>query len=283
MSVPYAEVIGDPIGHSKSPLIHQFWLEKTGLPGEYRKIGVRQAGLEAYFAARRADEDWLGCNVTLPHKQSVAPFLDRLDPAAEKIGAVNAIVREGRDLVGYNSDAAGFLEPLQPLLRRRHLYRIARIFGAGGAARAIAHALWQEGFTLVIVARDVDKAERLRGRFDPGHSHVGALSDFAVPTDFEFDDRHGILDLVVNATSLGMAGQPPLELDFSHIPPGAVVYDIVYSPLETPLLAEAKARGLQTYDGLGMLIGQATIAFEKLFGTAAPRAHDAQLRELLTR
>jgi shikimate dehydrogenase len=281
-AAPFAEVIGDPITHSKSPAIHLFWLEKLGIEAYYRKTKVEPAGLEAFLARRRADPEWLGCNVTLPHKQAVGAYLDRLDPDAEKIGAVNLVVREGCELVGYNSDADGFLEPLRPLLSRRHLFRMARIIGAGGAARAVANALWGQGFTIVIIARDPEKAEALRSRFDSAHSYVGALADFAVPTDFAFDNREGILDLVVNATSLGMEGHPPLQLDFSHVPPAAIIYDVVYAPLETPLLAEARARGLRTFDGLEMLVGQAAVAFEKFFGHPAPREHDAELRALLT-
>ena len=283
MGIPYAEVIGDPIAHSKSPIIHRFWLDKVGMEGEFLKTKVEADGLEAYFAARRRDADWLGCNVTIPHKQAVAPHLERVDPAAERIGAINMVVKEGGagQLVGYNSDAAGFVEPLRPLLAHRHLFRMARIIGAGGAARAVAHALWAEGFTLVIIARDPKKAEALRSQFDPAHSYVGRLADLASPTDFAFDDREGILDLVVNTTSLGMAGQPPLHLDFSHVPPGAVIYDVVYAPIETPLLGEARARGHRTFDGLEMLVGQAAVAFEKFFGLPAPREHDAELRALL--
>lgn len=279
----YAEVIGDPIAHSKSPVIHKFWLEQLGLEADFRKTLVEAGTLEAFFAGRRTDPDWLGCNITLPHKQNVGAHLDRIDPVAEKIGAINMVLRAGDELVGYNSDAAGFLEPLRPLLAGSYLFRMARIIGAGGAARAVAHALWAEGFTLVIIARDPVKAEALRSQFDPAHSYVGALADLAAPTDFVFDDRAGILDLVVNTTSLGMTGQPPLLLDFSHVPPGAIVYDVVYAPIETPLLAEAKARGLQTFDGLEMLVGQAAVAFEKFFGRPAPREHDAELRALLLR
>ena len=279
----FAEVIGDPIAHSKSPLIHRFWLDKLGIDAAYRATHVLPGALADHLAMRREDPLWLGCNVTLPHKQTVAPLLDRVDGAAQAIGAVNIVVREGDRLVGHNSDLAGFLEPLRPLLAQRHLFRLARIIGSGGAARAIAHALWGEGFTLIAIARDREKAEALLAPFDPADVHVGDLADFAVPTDFAFDDRAGILDLVVNATSLGMAGQPPLEIDFSHVPPGALVYDVVYAPLETRLLAEARARGHRTVDGLAMLIGQAAVAFEMFFGAAPPREHDAELRALLTR
>ena len=132
----YAEVIGDPIAQSKSPAIHGFWLAKLGLHHEYRAAHVTSAGLAAYLAKRRADPDWLGCNVTMPHKQAVMPLLDRLDPLAAGIGAVNTVVHEpDGSLTGYNTDAAGFIEPLQGLLDQQHLFRMARIIGAGGAAR----------------------------------------------------------------------------------------------------------------------------------------------------
>lgn len=282
MSLPYAEVIGDPIAHSKSPLIHGFWLEKRGIAGDYRKAHVLPDGLADYFAARRADPVWRGCNVTIPHKQAVMPLLDRIDPAAGRIGAVNSVVREGEDLVGYNSDAPGFLEPLRPLFAGTQLFRMARVFGAGGAARAVIDALHHANFALVVAARRREQAEALIAGYDPALNHVATLDHFAEPTDFAFDDRTGIFDLVVNTTPLGMAGRPPLALDFSHVPPGAVVCDIVYAPLETPLLAEARRRGLRTIDGLAMLIGQAAVAFEKFFGAAPPREHDAELRALLT-
>jgi shikimate dehydrogenase len=283
MGIPYAEVIGDPIAHSKSPLIHTFWLEKLGLRGDYRRTRVAPEGLEAHLARRRDDPDWRGCNVTMPHKQAVMPLLDDIDPAAARIGAVNTIVPEGGRQVGYNSDAGGFLEPLRPYLARSHLFRMARVFGAGGAARAVVDGLRSAGFALVIAARRVEEAERLVAGLDRQFNHAVALGHFAGPTDFVFDDREGILDLVVNTTPLGMAGRDPLGLDFSHVPPGAIVYDAVYDPLETPLLAEARRRGHVTVDGLSMLIGQAAIAFEKFFGAPAPREHDADLRTLVTR
>ncbi|HEX9955410.1 MAG TPA: shikimate dehydrogenase [Allosphingosinicella sp.] len=284
MGVPYAEVIGDPIKHSKSPLIHEFWLRKLGLVGEYRPTQVTADELPLYLAARRTDPDWRGCNLTMPLKQKVMPLLSALDPAARRIGAVNTIVAEGAvPETGFNTDAEGFLEPLRPLLGERYLFRMARILGAGGAARAVVDALKGEGFALVVAARRVEEAARLVEGLDPHFNHAVALGHFADATDFAFDDREQILDLVVNTTPLGMAGKPPLAVDFSHVPPGAVIYDIVYDPLETPLLAEARRRGHPTVDGLDMLIGQAAAAFRHFFGAPAPREHDAELRELLTR
>lgn len=286
MTVPYAEVIGDPIAQSKSPLIHNFWLEKLGIDGAYRKVRVSPAELPAYFADRRTDSHWRGCNATIPHKQAVIPLLDRIDPAAERIGAVNTVVQEvtdaGHGLAGYNSDGPGFLEPLRPLLAATHLFRMARVLGAGGAARAVVDALHHEQFALVVAARRREQAEALIAGYDPAFNHAATLDHFADPTDFMFDDRSGLLDLVVNTTPLGMTGQPPLMVDFSHVPPDALVYDIVYAPLETPLLAEARRRGHPVVDGLAMLIGQAAVAFGKFFGVAAPREHDAELRKVLT-
>lgn len=280
MGVPYAEVIGDPIAHSKSPLIHQFWLGKLGLEGEYRSNRVTADELPTYLATRRQDPDWRGCNLTMPLKQAVIPLLACVDPAAQRIGAVNTVVRDG---TGYNTDSAGFLEPLQPLLAQHHLFRMARIVGAGGAARGVADALRHAGFALVVAARRVEQAQALIQGLDADFNHAVVLGHFAAPTDFAFDSREGILDLVVNTTPLGMTGKEALALDFSHVPPGAVIYDIVYEPLETPLLAEARQRGHRTIEGLQMLIGQAAAAFEHFFGAAAPREHDAELRERLTR
>lgn len=284
MTTPYAEVIGDPIVQSKSPAIHTFWLEKLGIDAQYRAAHVTREGLADYIAARRSDPDWCGCNVTMPHKQAVMPLLDAIDPQAARIGAVNTVVR-GADgtLTGYNTDAAGFLEPLLPLLTQTHLYRMARILGTGGAARAIVAALADQGFTLVLAARDPAKARALLDELAPkGEHHAVDLAHFAPETDFAFDDRDQLLDLVINASPLGMAGQPPLQFDFSHAPPGSVVYDIVTHPLDTPFLIEARARGFATIDGLAMLIGQAAVAFEKFFGQRPPRDCDGALRKLLT-
>jgi shikimate dehydrogenase len=219
----------------------------------------------------------------MPHKQAVIPLLNVLDPLAEAIGAVNTIVRDGKFVVGHNTDAAGFLEPLQGLLGRRHLFRMARVLGTGGAARAIVAALAREHFTIVLAGRDPEKARALLDELDPGgEHHAASLDHFAGPTDFAFDDRAGCLDLIVNASPLGMTGQPPLAFDLSHVPPGSVVYDIVTNPVDTPLLQAARAAGLRTIDGLAMLIGQAAAAFEKFFGRPPPReGGDAELRKML--
>lgn len=279
--IPFAEVIGDPIGHSKSPTIHKFWLERAGIAADYRASHVTSEDLASFFEERRRNASWRGCNVTIPHKQAVMALMDRIDPAAERIGAVNTVVPEDGRLVGYNTDYAGFLEPIRPLLAQQHLFRMARVFGTGGAAKAIVLALHDHGFTIVIAARDLAKARALRESFEPDERLIAPIEIFADPTDFPFDDREGILDLVVNTTSLGMNGQPPLALDFTHVPPNSVIYDIVYAPLETPLLAEARRQGLRTVDGLHMLIGQAAEAFGRFFGRPAPRDADSTLRAML--
>jgi shikimate dehydrogenase len=281
---PYAEVIGDPIAQSKSPAIHGFWLGKLGIDAEYRAAHVRPEELADYLAARRADPLWRGCNVTMPHKQAVMPLLDRIDPPADSIGAVNTILPLGDGaLAGTNTDAAGFLEPLAGDLAGTHYYRMARIMGTGGAARAIIAALADKGFTLVVAGRDPAKARALLDELAPkGEHHAIDLAHFADPTDFAFDDREACLDLVINASSLGMQGQPPLPFDWSHAPPGSIAYDIVTAPLDTPLLQTARTAGHRTIDGLSMLIGQAAVAFAKFFGEPAPREHDAELRRILT-
>ncbi|USA39183.1 shikimate dehydrogenase family protein [Pelagerythrobacter marinus] len=275
-----AEVIGDPIGHSKSPAIHGFWIAELGLEADYRAHRVTAEGLGDYLARRRAEPQWRGCNVTMPHKQAIIPLLDRIDPFAARVGAVNTVVREGEELVGYNTDVAGFLEPLGPVLERRHLFRMARVLGTGGAARAVVAGLVDHGFTLVVAGRNPDKARALLDRFDPeGEHHVAELRHFAAPTAFRFDDRAHCCDLVINASPLGMRGQPPLAFDWSHAPPGSIAYDIVTDPVETGFLADARAAGFDTIDGLAMLIGQAREAFARFFGRQPPRERDAALRE----
>lgn len=279
----YAEVIGDPIAQSKSPAIHRFWLQKLGMAGDYRARLVREPDVESYLAERRGDRAWRGCNVTMPHKQRIAALLDGLDASADRIGAVNTVqCMSGEVLRGANTDAPGFLEPLGPYLNSTHWFRMARVLGTGGAARAIVVALAEEGFTIVLAGRDAAKARALLDELAPqGEHHAIDLAHFAAATDFAFDDREGCLDLVINASPLGMRGHPPLLFDWSHAPPAAIAYDIVTDPVDTSFLRAARAAGHETIDGLAMLIGQAAAAFEIFFGSPAPREHDGELRKLL--
>lgn len=284
MSTPYAEVIGDPIAQSKSPAIHNFWLAKLGMEAEYRAWHVEEAGLADYLASRRQDPAWRGCNVTMPHKRAIMMELYGMDFLAEAAGAVNTVLPvDDGTLTGTNTDGVGFLEPLQSLLQERHLFRMARVLGTGGAARAIVWQLAQNGFTIVLAGRDPAKARSLLDELAPeGEHHAVDLAHFAALTDFAFDDRAHCLDLVVNASPLGMRGQPPLAFEWSHAPPGAIAYDVVTDPVETSFLRDARAAGHATVDGLAMLIGQAAVAFELFFGAAPPREYDAELRDRLT-
>ncbi|MEO6091505.1 MAG: shikimate dehydrogenase [Novosphingobium sp.] len=282
MSRTYAEVIGDPIAHSKSPLIHNFWLSKLGIDAEYRACHVRPGELAGYFARRRGDARWRGCNVTIPHKQTVIRVLDRLDSRAQRIGAVNTVVRNAdATLAGFNSDAAGFLEPLRPLSVRDNDGRreLALVLGAGGAARAVVCALWDEGYHIDILNRDVAKARSLSDAFGTPDTSFGPLEQPSAPLLYS---SGGSPNLLVNTTSLGMDGMPPLDISLSRVSANTIVYDLVYSPLRTPLLVEAQARGMKTIDGLAMLIGQAATAFARFFGVPPPREYDAELRALLT-
>ena len=282
MSRAYAEVIGDPIIQSKSPAIHGFWLAHLGIDADYRASRVNTGELREFMNTRRTDPNWRGCNVTMPHKQAVIPFLDRLDPLAASVGAVNTIVPEDGALVGYNTDVPGFLEPLRPLLDQTHYFRMARVLGTGGAARAIVKGLANEKLVIVLAGRDPAKARALLDELDPaGEHHAASITHFAHPTDFVFGDRETCLDLVVNASLLGMTGQPPLTFDLSHAPPGSIFYDIVTSPLDTAFLQSARAAGFRTVDGLSMLIGQADHAFRRFFGALPPRDLDAALRAVL--
>ena len=268
MSLPYAEVIGDPIDHSKSPLIHNFWLQQLQIEAEYRKTRVKPEELASYFLKRRADPDWLGCNVTIPHKIAVMEYAEDPGGVGKTIGAMNTIACEtGGPLIGTNTDAGGFLQPLQAVKWRG---KSAIVIGSGGAARAVVYALAQIGIpSITIMARDAAKATQLL-------KHAGAKGDV-----IDMTQALPSADLLVNCTSLGMKGQAPLAVDLAPLPESAVVYDIVYAPLETELLAQARARGLRTIDGLEMLIGQAALAFEIFFDAIAPREDDAELRALL--
>ena len=292
MTRPYAEVIGDPISHSKSPLIHNFWLNKLGIDAEYRACHVRPDELVDYFARRRRDAAWRGCNVTLPHKVAAQAFVDSVEGYARRIGAINIVNRSlDGSLEGLNSDAAGFLEGLSKAeflpQSQNHITTLFTILGAGGAARAVGAAL--EGADITFVNRTLTKAQQLADEFSAGaaYGYAQTLADFLSYCNSEpewagADKDDGRFPIViVNTTSAGMVGQPELPISLSNFPKDTIVYDIVYSPLETPLLREAKRCGLRTIDGLWMLIGQARIAFKEFFGDLPSKEYDAELRALL--
>lgn len=267
MGVPYAEVIGDPIVHSRSPRIHNFWLRKLGIAGGYRAVRVREAELPGYFAERRGDLDWRGCNVTMPHKRAVRDHVDELAPEARRIDAVNTVARAGDRLLGLNTDGVG-LERALPA--GAVTGKDVILIGAGGAARAALQVLRAAGpRSLSLRNRDREKARRL-------------LDDLEVPGDAEsLGAPLTACDLLINASALGMAGFPPLPLDLSPMRAQAVVMDMVYNPLDTALLRAARARNLVAVDGLAMLIHQAAAAFRHFFGETVEEPDSPELRERL--
>lgn len=267
---PYAEVIGDPIAHSKSPLIHRFWLEALGIQADYRATHIRADALADYFAERREDSTWRGCNITVPHKEAALAHVADPGGIRETIGAINTVFRDERgDSAGTNTDAAGFWSPISALDLQG---KPVAVVGAGGAARAVLFALARVGVGPVTILNRTP----LKG--------VGLLAAFglkgqALPLTAPLPPAA----LLINASTLGMTGQPPLDLDLTPLPDEAIVYDLVYAPLQTGLLQAAEARELETVDGLDMLIGQAALAFELFFDAEPPRERDDELRALLVR
>ena len=263
-----AEVIGDPIAHSKSPRIHGFWIEAMGINAEYRAAHVTSDGLADYLAQATTRADWRGCNVTIPHKIAVMDLVDDPGDVRGSIGAMNTVLRQvDGAIIGTNTDAAGFVAPIAD---RDFSGAPVVVVGAGGAAHAILFALSRLGVGPVTVQnRSPLKGAALLARF----GLKGEVRPLGAPLP--------PAALVVNTSALGMAGQPAYLPDLSLLPDDAIVYDIVYAPLETPLLAAARARDLETVDGLEMLIGQAALAFELFFGKPPPRERDGELRERL--
>jgi shikimate dehydrogenase len=254
-----AGVMGWPVSHSRSPAIHNHWIRQYGLNGSYVLLPVQPELLGDAMRGLRA-LGFAGCNITIPHKVAAMPLVDHVDPLAARIGAINTVVVEadGR-LSGYNTDAFGFI---QSLLDAQPGWRAdagpVTVLGAGGAARAILVALAERGAKEIrLCNRSPDKAQALAAEFGvpvkavPWAQRHEALADVA---------------LLVNTTSLGMKGQDPLELSLAQLPKHALVSDIIYVPLETPLLAAARQRGNPTVNGLGMLLNQARPAFQHWFG-----------------
>ena len=250
-------VIGWPAGHSRSPLIHNYWIRQHGLAAEYRREAVPPDKF-AEFIASWGGHGYIGANVTLPHKEA-ALKLSQPDDRAQAVGAANTLWLDRATLRSTNTDVEGFLDNLDASAPGwdTGLDR-AIVLGAGGAARAVVYALLDRGARRVHVAnRTFEKAEAFRARFGERVHPV------------QWGEVNGLLpsaQLLVNSTSLGMAGQPALGVNVAELPPDAVVTDIVYVPLETPLLAAARQRGLRMADGLGMLLHQAVRGFSLWFG-----------------
>lgn len=260
----YAEVIGDPIAQSKSPVIHRFWLDRAGTEFDYRATRVTRAELPAYLQDRRDDPLWRGCNVTMPLKLDAAMLADDASDRAVAAGAANILVpKEGVILAG-NTDVGGVLHLLGPRLAKGAAGGIT-LLGNGGAARAVLVALrLLDSEDVTIQARDLAAAYKLAVEF--------RLSEQPRP----FDAAISSVGLI-NATPMGMSGVQPMVVDIGPMPVDGWVFDMVTDPVETALLRSARERGLATVDGLSMLIEQAAESFMLLFGLEAPRQFDAEL------
>jgi shikimate dehydrogenase len=263
-------VIGWPIKHSRSPIIHNYWLKQHGIAGAYDKQEVAPEALPNFIAG--IGRDIAGCNVTVPHKEAVLALVDDVDATARAVGAVNTIWGDGTGVHGANTDVEGFLSNLDqsaPGWDRAPLRAV--VLGAGGAARAVVFGLIARGAKdIAIVNRSKSRAEELAKDLG-GTSHASSM-----------DKLPALLPsatLLVNATSLGMQGKPPLDISIEGLNPSALVTDLVYVPLKTQLLEEAEASGHRTVDGLGMLLHQAVPGFEKWFGVR-PKV-TAELRRLV--
>jgi shikimate dehydrogenase len=265
-----AFVCGHPVAHSRSPLVHNYWLRQMGLSGTYERIDVPPEDFAA-FLRDFLRMGYVGGNVTLPHKEAAFSLVSEIDAAARQIGAVNTLWLEDGKLHGTNTDAPGFLANLDDRASQWRRARTATVLGAGGAARAILYALEESGIRNIrIVNRTPTRAMELAQRFAPG------------PTAHGWDELPSLLkdtDLLVNTTSLGMGGEDEFDFDLAAMPKHAVVTDIVYVPLETLLLRKARLRGLATVDGIGMLLHQAVPGFTRWFGRKPEVT--AELRELI--
>lgn len=267
-----AAVIGSPINQSLSPMMHNYWFQATGLTGCYHALEVAPDDLESALENFRAG-GYAGFNITVPHKTAIVPLLDRITPMARQMGAVNTVkIAADGATTGINTDGIGFLKHLQNQVPGWPKDRPALLLGAGGAARAAALALLNDGVPLIMICnRTRSKAEDIAAEIGRGRMTV-----------LDWDERADAVagaGLVVNTTVLGMQGQTPLELDLSAAQRDVVVYDIVYKPLETPLLKNAASLGLRGVDGLGMLVYQGAAAFKIWFEQDV--GYDDTLRAML--
>ena len=267
-----AGVVGWPVSHSRSPLIHNHWIATLGLSGHYDAIAIEPDHFERDIRALM-DQGYAGVNVTVPHKQAALALADKVHPMASRIGAVNTLVFPGDGSIeALNTDYVGFIENIKsgvPDIALKGMTVL--VLGAGGAACAVICGLIDAEVTRVILTnRTRAKAEDIKGA-------LGGPIEIV-----DWDDRRGALegiDLLVNTTSLGMEGSAPLVLDLAALPRSAIVTDIVYAPLETDLLAGARARGNGVVDGLGMLLHQAAPSFAAWFGVMP--TVDARLRQII--
>lgn len=251
-----AGVIGHPVSHSLSPAIHHYWLERYGVDGVYVPLAIAPEDFGALFQTL-PKMGFAGVNLTLPYKEKVFPLLDEIDETAQAIGAVNTVVfKEGR-AIGSNTDAYGFWESLQACEALGQGKKKVLVLGAGGAAKAVVYALHRQGYECVIANRSREKAEAIASQYNDKVTVVGWGGIASLLPE---------CGMVVNTTSLGMEGQPPLVISLEGLPVTAIVSDIVYRPRKTGLLVEAEMRGNPTVEGLGMLLHQAREGFRQWFG-----------------
>jgi shikimate dehydrogenase len=267
-----AGVMGQPVMHSRSPMLHNFWFAQQGMAGTYVPLAIKPEGLAAALRALQP-LGFSGCNLTIPHKQEAMKIVDEVDAAARKIGAISCVtVRADGTLLGSNNDAFGFIRNVreaQPAWRADAGPIV--VIGAGGGSRAVCYGLMLEGAKEIrLVNRNLERAQ-------------GIAQDFGSPIKaYPWEQRHDLLEgaaMVVNTTSQGMVGQTPLDIALDKLPPTALAADIVYIPLETPFLAAARLRGNPTVNGLGMLLHQGPLAWKAWFGIEP--AVTAELRALV--
>lgn len=248
-----AAVIGHPIAHSKSPLIHNYWMKQNGINGTYEAINVAPENLKEKISEMIV-QDYDGFNVTVPHKQSIITLCDSIDKTAEKIGAVNTVIIKDRKLYGTNTDVFGFIQNIKSQSSFNFKNKTAAILGAGGAARAVIYGLMNEDIGQIkLLNRTRKNAEELAILYPD----IGQIIDWS-----ERMQAIENIDFLVNTTSLGMQGKPTLELNLDRLSPHAIVSDVVYAPLMTDLLNDAVGRGNKVVTGIGMLLHQARPAFE---------------------
>jgi shikimate dehydrogenase len=254
-----AGVMGQPVMHSRSPMLHNFWFAQQGMAGSYVPLAIAPEGLAAALRAL-LPLGFSGCNLTIPHKQEAMKIVDEVDAAARKIGAISCVtVRADGTLLGSNNDAFGFIRNVreaQPAWRADAGPIV--VVGAGGGSRAVCYGLMLEGAKEIrLVNRNYERAQ-------------GIAQDFGSPIKaYPWEQRHDLLEgaaMVVNTTSQGMVGQTPLDIQLDKLPTSALAADIVYIPLETPFLAAARLRGNPTANGLGMLLHQGPLAWKAWFG-----------------
>ncbi len=264
-AIGYAEVIGDPIEHSRSPLIHQYWLDALGIGATYRRHRVGAADMEAYVAAVRSDPDWRGSNVTMPLKRLALDLAEAATDRAVTAGAANLLlIRDGK-LFAANTDVGAIATLVAAERDSGRRVGSVTLFGSGGAARGALVALKLLGIDQVrIQARDMAAASKLRVEFGLGLAPRPLTA--AVDTD-----------VLINATPLGMAGYNCLNCDLTSMPKEGLVFDMVSNPVDTPLILAAKARGLGVVTGLDMLVEQAATSFKLMFDADPPRDRDPQL------